>query len=137
MKKVMLAVFASVTLLAAGAASADKTYVVDSNGNPIMNGDKCVVAAGAGTAFEQCNNNVASSTEKTKAAPAQAYDKTYIADSYGKPVMNGDQCIVAAGNNGTYFEECGGGKMAKQMPEKPAPQPRVITKVIVDCSKCK
>ena len=91
MNKMILAVLASATLTAAGAAiGADKAYVTDGSGNPVMIGSGCVVAAGSGTAYDQCGSG------------------------------GGDKMD----------------KMAKQEPA-PAPEPKVITKVIVDCSKCK
>ena len=75
-------------------------------------------------------------------------DKTYVVDSYGAPVHGGSDCVVAADNSGTYFEECDSSKMGAMQHAQtkgveqaykpaPAPKPRVITKVIVDCAKCK
>lgn len=77
-------------------------------------------------------------------AHAGAPEKTYVVDSAGAPVRSGDHCVVADGNSGTYLEECDSTKMAAMQhsqPKKmyqpaPAPKPRIITRVIVDCTKC-
>lgn len=78
-------------------------------------------------------------TSQSMQGSSQKYDKTYVVDSSGGPVKNGDSCIVAAGNNGQYFSECDGGTSAQETTETKMaqPEPKVITKVIVDCSKCK
>lgn len=154
MKKMILTILASLSL-ASACAVAETTYVVDSSGNPVKTGDKCVVAAGSGTQFDECGGGAKMAKQTAAAAETMMKKPTamakpmmkkaagtkYVADSNGKPVMVGDQCVVAGGN-GTHFDECGGGmadaadaSMAKQAPA-PAPKPRVITKVIVDCAKC-
>ncbi len=144
MNKAILTVLASTMLMATGAASgADKTYVIDSSGNPIMHGSSCLVAGGNGTQFDQCVGEKMmaekATEDKMMAKPAMmekaATDNTYVADGSGEnPVMIGDNCVIAAANNGTAFEQCGSG--AKAMMTEAAPKPKVITKVIVDCSKC-
>lgn len=72
--------------------------------------------------------------------------ETYVCGSDGKPLMIGDSCVVAAGGNGDAFEQCGSDAANKAaMADKAAmaadkaamkPAPRVITKVVVDCTKC-
>lgn len=164
MNKMTLVVFASATLFAASAAiGADKTYVTGSNGKAVMIGSSCVVAGGNGTALEGCGGGatMAKKAEATmekmekpaamekmaKPAMAKAAPGTkYVADGSGKnPVMIGSNCVVAGGN-GSHFDQCGGGammdddkKMAgdKMKDTMAAPKPKIITKVIVDCSKCK
>ena len=57
--------------------------------------------------------------------------------SSGTPVMSGNGCLHTGNTGETDFAECGGAEMAdKAMADKAMAAPRVITKVVVDCTKC-
>lgn len=65
----------------------------------------------------------------TASAQDEKPQKTYVVSNSGGPVKAGGGCLVSQNPDGKFFPEC------EPTMAKP-PEPEVITKVIVDCTKC-